>query len=352
MNRVLAGVLEWLTPSRFERASIPGFEGGLRPNHRLDEAPALEGMPADPEDAVFIGDELVVTSPEGVSWTARGEIVPLGGSCGPLARSAAGVITAVEGVGLVEVRGDGSRRVICADEHVRRCITDVAVGSGDVVWVSVGSSTYATDDWIHGLVTDDTSGLVVKVEGGVASIVADGLPWPAGVEVVAGEILVSLSLAHSIVRTGGRAASALRPVLGPLPGFPGRIRAHRGRIVAALPYPRNRLSEMILGDDDVRRDMVTSLSPDTWLVPVLQTPHPVRDPLQLGQLRVHGNAKPWAPVRSYGLAVEFTLEGRIVQSWHSRYGGSRHGITGVAVGDDRIAFVSRAARQVVAVEAA
>jgi len=349
MNRYLTGVLEWLAPRRFERESIPGFEGGLRPNQRLDEARAVDGTPAVPEDAVFLGEELLVSSPEGVTWTARGETSELGGACGALAATTAGVVVAVDGVGLVELRRDGSHTVVCDDEIVAHHVTDLAVDQDGCVWVAVGSAIYTPDEWVLGLVSEDASGMLVRVDAGRATTMLHGLSWLSGIEAVAGGVLMSLSFAHAIVRTTGRIGSGPELVLGPLPGFPGRIRAHGGRLVATVPYPRNRLSEMILGDDEVKRDMIASLTPDTWLVPVLQTPHPVRDPLQLGQLRVHGNAKPWAPARSYGLAIEFTMEGRILQSWHSRYGGRRHGITGVGVGDGRAAFVSRAAREVVEV---
>jgi hypothetical protein len=63
--------------------------------------------------------------------------------------------------------------------------------------------------------------------------------------------------------------------------------------------------------------------------------------MQGGAVKVHGIFKPWAPTRSYGLAVELDSSFAPVRSFHSRADGGRHGIVSVCEWGGEVAFASR-----------
>ena len=131
-------------------------------------------------------------------------------------------------------------------------------------------------------------------------------------------------------------------------GYPGRIRERpAGGWWVAMPYLRNRATELILADDAIRNDMAANIDPTLWLVPMLRSENVYRDPLQIGQQRVMGVLKPWAPPRAYGLVFRVGPDGRIVESAHSRPDGHRKGVTGVAVRDRGVVVACQGARVLV-----
>src|SRR5690606_1620032 len=104
------------------------------------------------------------------------------------------------------------------------------------------------------------------------------------------------------------------PLLRNLPAFPGRIVPHGAGWLVAFPYLRNRLSELLLEESDFVDEMVRTIPPDEWLVPSLRINNPYASALQLGQLRVLGVLKPWAPARTYGLVGVLDEPGRFSAS--------------------------------------
>src|ERR671918_372986 len=139
MSRFVRGVVEWVRPDVVVPTTIPLLERGLRPNDILDEAPLVADVPAHPGDATFVGQHLVVTAPSGITWVGSGPTVDLDGSAGPVA-----------------ALGD------------RAC---------------VASSRFAGTEWADALLAGDRTGSLVRVDAGGATVVVDGLAWPAGCEV-------------------------------------------------------------------------------------------------------------------------------------------------------------------------
>ncbi|MET9216155.1 MULTISPECIES: hypothetical protein [unclassified Nocardia] len=352
MNRTLSTLKEWLNPDWARHRTVPPFEAGLRPNRRLDEGAAL--LPAgdfEPDDLLIRESGDVVFSSGDTVFTLTGAVITplaaLGGQVGALLAVGASVIAAVDGVGLVNIDAAGAARDLCTDPLVASCVTDLALLPDGTVLVTVGSST--AGDWAAALVADDRTGRVVRVEGARAELVADGLGWPAGIESASDtEVLLSLSFEHRIER---RATAALgtrgTPVGANLPVYPGRITATADGWWVAAPYARNRFTELLLDEPELLHEMTATIRPDQWFVPRLRCPNPYTDTLQLGQLRVLGVIKPWAPARSYGLAFRLDRRGRIAESVHSRADGDRHGITGVASRDGRILVAALGFRNVV-----
>jgi hypothetical protein len=227
---------------------------------------------------------------------------------------------------------------LSTDKSVRTCVTDMAALTDGTLLVTVGSQQFTPDEWSRALLAKDASGLIVKVTDGIALIVATDLAWPAGIcQLDDQEILLSVAFSHAIER---RWLSALdkreRLMRKNLPVYPGRIRKCNEGWWIAAPYARNRITELIMDEPKLLSEMVEGIDPPLWPVPRLRDTTPYTDVLQMGQLRMLGVLKPWAPPRSYGLLFLLDAAGRVVRSHHSRVDGRYHGITGMAADGDRL----------------
>jgi hypothetical protein len=349
MNRTISALKEWLNPDWARHRAVPPFEAGLRPNRRLDEGMALLPDAEFEPDDVLIRDngEVVFSSGDSIFTLTDGvvtHLVTLGGQVGSLLVAEDRLVAAVEGVGLVTVDASGVAADLCTDAELAACVTDLALLPDGVVLATIGSRE--VPDWSAALVADDRSGRIVRVDGSRAEVVAEGLGWPSGIENVCdGEVLVSLGFDHRIERRGVAALGKPGTAVGPnLPVYPGRIAATTDGWWVAAPYARNRFTELLLDEPELLREMTATIRQDQWFVPRLRCPDPYTDTLQLGQLRVHGVIKPWAPARSYGLAFRLDQRGRIAESVHSRADSDRHGVTGVASRDGRIVVAARGFR--------
>lgn len=347
MNRTLATLREWIAPGRSPHHSVPPFEAGLRPNRRLDDAEPLLSAGAHEPDDVLVrpGGEIVFSS--GNTLFALRDATPrplavLGGRTGALLDTGDALIVAVEGVGLVRVDDHGTAHDLCTDPLVATGVTDLTRLPDGALLATIGSVTPAHQDWAAALVADDRSGRIVRVDFAHAEIAAEGLARPSGIELASDtEVLLSLGFEHRIER---RRLDALgrpgTPVGSRLPVYPGRIRAAGDGWWVAAPYARNRFTELLLDEPELLAEMRATIRPDEWFVPRLRCANPYTDTLQLGQLRVLGVVKPWAPARSYGLAFRLDARGRITESLHSRADGERHGVTGVAATADGIVLAA------------
>ena len=90
---------------------------------------------------------------------------------------------------------------------------------------------------------------------------------------------------------------------------------------------RTHLVELVLSDHKFKTQMMAEIDPRFWISPSLRATGSYMEPLQGGGIKKLGIIKPWAPPRSYGLAVHIGSGGEIVESLHSRVGGSCHGVT-------------------------
>ncbi|MEV6362288.1 hypothetical protein [Nocardia asteroides] len=349
MNRTISALREWLNPDWARHRAVPPFEAGLRPNRRLDESTVLLAEAEYEPDDVLLRESgaVVFSSGDSIFTLADGVVTrmaTLGGQVGCLLAVEDGVVAAVEGVGLVTVDASGTATDLCADADLAACVTDLALLPDGVVLATIGSREVS--DWSAALVADDRSGRIVRVDGARATVVAEGLGWPGGIDSATdGTVLVSLSFDHRIERRAVADLGTPGTAVGSnLPVYPGRIAAARDGWWVAAPYARNRFTELLLDEPELLREMTATIRRDQWFVPRLRCPDPYTDTLQLGQLRVHGVIKPWAPARSYGLAFRIDQRGRIAEGVHSRADGDRHGVTGVASRDGRIVVAARGFR--------
>ncbi|MGA4788803.1 hypothetical protein [Nocardia sp. AB354] len=343
MNRTIATLAEWINPAWGKHRTVPPMDAGLRPNRRLDEAKEL--LPDDiyePDDVVITESGSVLFGSGAYLLSLRdGEVRPvaeLPGPVGALVCRGGAVIAAVEGTGLVAVDTSGTVTELCTDPVVATCVTDLAVLPDGSLIGTVGSRNHDARNWSRALVRSDRSGLIVRFDGSRARVEAQGLGWPSGIEVAsATEVLVSLSFEHRIeLRSLDALARPARAIARNLPIYPGRLAAAGDGWWVAAPYIRNRVTEMLLDEPAVIEEMVARIDPEDWFVPRLRCTNPYTDTMQMGQLRVLGVVKPWAPARSCGVVVRIDRTGRVVESAHARVDSKRHGVTGLAVSGDDI----------------
>jgi hypothetical protein len=348
MNRTVASLKEWINPNWGIHRSVPPMEAGLRPNDWMSDATSRL-----PEKVVDVD---AVATRAGTLYYSAGQFVhalndpsapvDLGDPVTAIAASPTRLVAAVSGRGLVEIASTGTK-MISEDHAVLRCVTDLAFGADDVIFATVGSAVHDVEDWSRSLLEDDSSGSVVIVRNGSAEVVARDLAWPSGVAVDGDSLILALSLAHTIER---RPLTAINTsgaeLVRNMPVYPGRIEPGPDGFWVAAPYVRNRFTELLIDEPVIRKDMMGSIEQDQWFVPRLGRGNPWTDPLQIGQLRVLGVIKPWAPARSYGLVFHIDRSGRITESHHSRSDRDRHGITGVAVLDGSVVVAARGASDI------
>jgi sugar lactone lactonase YvrE len=359
MSRTSKSVREWFRPGSVERPSIPPMEAGLRPNSRLDDSEVfVEFDGGEPDDIAVDGDGVAVSSGQTVQrLTATGAVksqLDLGGAVTALVTSRAGdLLAAVEGRGLVRVRTDGSTDLLSGDPCLQRCVTAMAAVADGTFLVTVGSSSHSAADWARAMVERSSSGSIVRVTDGTAELLDSGLPWPAGIAPAGADgFVVSLSFAHRVERRSLQNPRAAVSLCENMAGYPGRLIAdEEGGWWVAVPYARNRATEIVLSEPAVATEMVEEIRPDLWLVPCLRTESVYQSPCQVGQIRVLGEIKPWAPARSYGLVFRCDEQGRVLESAHSRADGNCHGATGLGTDrSGRLYAVCRGARKVLVLE--
>jgi hypothetical protein len=353
MNRTLTAIKEWLNPNWAHHQSVPPLEGGLRPNTRLDEADVLvEPGDDEPDDVLLRASGAVWFTSGPALWQVengeRTRLAEFGGHAGTLAEAGGQAVVAVAGTGLVTVDDAGRVTELCTDDAVANCVTDLAALPDGSLLASVGSEVESTDGWARALVDGDRTGRLVRVDGSRAEVIADGLAWPSGVAPAPdGDFLLAQSMRHRIERRSlARPRKQGTVMFQNLPVYPGRITPADGGWWIAAPYARNRVTELFLDEPELLADMVATIKEEEWFVPRLRSENPFTDPLQMGQMRVLGVIKPWAPPRSYGVVFRLDHSGLITTSAHSRVDGKRHGVTGVSVADGRMVLAARGHRAV------
>lgn len=337
MGRFLDGVF-----GRGEHAiTVPALDGAFRPNTALDEAPAAMTLDAPDALALFDGRLVVSSGPD---------LVEVGG--GVLRSFAAPILLAAElpGGGLALALADGRLEFaggprdgesLPLPEGLRCPTAACADGQGGLI-VANGSARNGPDDWRRDLLEKNRTGAVwrLPLDGGAPTLLAGELAWPAGVLLHRGTLAVSEAWRSRLLRldpAGGRASE----IVGNLPGYPGRLSEGHGRAWLAMFAPRSQLLEFVLREDRFRTRMMDEIDPALWIAPSLRSGVDNLEPLQAGGVKQLGVLKPWAPMRSFGLAVELDDDLRPRRSFHSRADGRRHGVVSVRETAGRLVFASK-----------
>lgn len=323
VERMIGGMF-----GRRSSLSVPILDGAFKPNNLLEEAEIVLERP---------GLEDVALAPDGRLLAAAGNEVLLveGGKAVPL-EVHDGAITALT------VMKDGRRAVALGDRVVVegrsapvreaagrpfRAVTALAPAENGGLLVCDASSSHSGDRWQHDLMTKGRSGrlLVLDPASGKASLLQDGLGWAFGAMQARDGVLVSESWRHRL-RLAGKGGGR-RDATAELPGYPARITATAdGGFWLSLFSGRAQIVEFVLGENSFRREMMATVDPKYWISPALSSGEDFYEPLQSGGVKHMGILKPWAPPRSYGLAVRFDAARTPLMSVHSRVGGRNHGI--------------------------
>jgi hypothetical protein len=323
--------------------SVPIFDGALKPNHELEDAPIFyQGQAA--WDLCSDGEQL---------WLADGHTLvnlhPNGAS--HVVLQAQGVITAVCALaGGVAYAEQGRGVFVHGGAHDGRSWTQINAQAlihvnalscaQDGLIATQGSQAFAPDQWQFDLMGKGQSAQVIHlpISDGPATVLRSNMAYAFGALHMNDEIWVSESWQHRLVALSSSSpqAQASREVLAQLPGYPSRMtKSAAGGAWLSVFACRTQLVEFVLRETAFRERMMHTMPPELWVAPQLRSGQSFLEPLQGGGIKQMGVLKPWAPPRSYGLVVRLNEQGVAVQSLHSRGGGRHHGVVALAeCGDD------------------
>ena len=323
--------------------AVPILDGVFKPNNLLEEAEivkecaGMEDMAVDADGRLHIacGNLVMVLKDDG--QTEEVECYDT-------------VITALAFL------GDGRRVVALGDrlviegraEPVReaagkpfRAITALSPTGGGQLLVSDASAHNGYDRWKYDLMEKRASGRLVRLDAvsGSSEVLQSGVAWSYGAcQRPDGDILLSESWRHRLRHLGGKRASE------ELPGYPARITPTAdGGFWLALFSARMQIVEFVLSETDFRREMMATVDPHYWIGPAFSSGQDFHEPLQSGGVKQMGILKPWAPPRSYGLAVRYDRSGSPLMSIHSRVGGENHGVVTVLERGEEVLALSKGA---------
>jgi hypothetical protein len=332
----LANLLPWTRPA----ATVPSMDGALRPNQALDHAVLLAECPA-PDNLVWQDDHLLFTSGKRVllldSLHHEGaepeEILHFDHEITALAAAEDGSLAVAQGAaGIAIVGGTHDGRTIMGFGG-RKLVAPTALcfADPDTLFVAVGSDAHSAADWQRDLLERRTAGSVwrVPLDGGDPVCLAAHLAYPNGLLLHDnGRIAVSEAWRHRLLDFPTGTRGAPRVLLDDLPGYPGRLSpASDGGAWLAVFAPRTQLVEFVLRENRYRHWMMQTIEPAHWIAPTLRAGLSYKEPMQGGAVKTLGIFKPWAPSRSYGLAVRLDRAFIPTTSLHSRADGKRHGVT-------------------------
>jgi hypothetical protein len=324
--------------------TIPPLDGAFRANTALDDAPVFATLPD--VDNLCLHRGRVLASSGAELYALAGDADPQTIETFPAPISA----LASSGEGLAVGLADGTlieNDTPVALHHSVACITALAYAPDGALWIANGSDRHGPGDWVRDLMEKNATGSVWRRAPGEGSEkMADNLAWPYGVLPDAAGATVSESWRHRLVRVEGGHAT---PTLRHLPGYPARLSpcADSGAWLT-LFAPRNRLIELVLQETHYRYDMMASVPRAFWIAPAMSSGTSFLEPLQCGGIRVMGVHKPWAPSRSYGLAVRLDADMAPQYTLHSRANGRRHGTCSAIEAAGEVLVASRGGGVVVA----
>ena len=322
--------------------TVPVFDGALKSNNLLEEAPVFATLDA-PQDLATDGRALFVANGNTV---LRYELAAPGAGASAGAAEVqrfdrpVSALACLPGGGMA-VALDGRQVRIAGGVHDGRCwdavtgtplhaVNAISVGADDRLLVTDGSREHAFEHWKHDLMGLGRSGRVLELnlaDGGGREI-ATGLAHAFGACAVGDSVWASESWRHRVMAYGG--GQGARSVTDALPGYPSRISPasaqHGGGYWLTCFTLRTQLVEFVLREPAYRKRMLEEIEPQYWIAPALNSGNTFLEPMQGAQLKMMGIVKPWAPPHSYGLVIRLTAEGMVRYSLHSRFDGKHHGV--------------------------
>ena len=347
-----------------DRHAIPVLDGPMRANERLDEGVVLNDTLAEPDDVAICEDGCAwVTSQDAVyrfvspRFDDAPRKIDLGGPATAMTpRPGGGVAVAVAGRGVVLVAKDGlTSPLTLTGAAPLGCPTALAFGPDNALFACDGSMENPPDRWVYDLMRRGTSGRLLRIDlsTGATTTLVDRMKWPNGLCIAQdGQSLIIVEAwSHSLLKLPFKGPlGKVQRIAENLPGYPARILRYGTGYAMTYFALRTQLVDFVLTEDAYRQKMIERIEPEFWIAPSLRSEGHYLEPVQGGGLKKHGSLKAWAPPRSYGLVVVFDEEFEPVASFHSRVGGSCHGVTGIASrGEGSLTVAAKGAGKVVEV---
>jgi hypothetical protein len=335
--RVIRAGLDQFLGRGAAAVTVPPMDGALKPNNLLDEADCVAEVAA-PDNLLFLGDDPVFSSEARIyrlhHQTGKLEVVhEFEHTITALAFSPGGVLAvASEGGGVALVGGtQHGRSFDKIGGQALACITALAFQDESSLLVCIGSQENSHAAWQRDLLTHGRTGSVWQIDlaSGAAARIVGGLAFPNGILLDSGkqQLIVSESWQKRLI--GCQLPNGkITQLIDDLPGYPARLSSNgRGGAWLSVFAPRSQLIEFVLRERTYRHAMMAEVAPEYWVAPALRSGISFKEPMQGGALKQMGILKPWAPTRSYGLAIELNERFEAIRSLHSRAAGHRHGIT-------------------------
>jgi len=310
--------------------TVPSLDGALKPNNRLDEEP--EGISGEaPDNLVGFGSMVIWSEGATLRSGETGDIwLQMPSEVTALAAFSDQILAVAllgDGVVLLDQQGEEQKHFSSPElNHITAlCFLDT-----DTLVLTVGSTRNSFHNWQKDLLEQKYSGQLIKldVKTGDTTVLMDQLAYPSGVSTLPnGHYLISEAWKARLIEVDAEKGKIL-PHMEDLPAYPGRIvPSQGGGYWITFFAPRSPLIEFVLREPEYRKAMMAEIAPEFWIAPALRSGYSFHEPLQGGALKQMGILKPWAPTRSYGLVLELNDQFVPMQSFHSRAGGRRHGIT-------------------------
>lgn len=342
-----------------DTATVPSMDGALRPNQALEQAKLLVTC-EQPDNAVLSGGRVLFSSGDTLFSLPDGAGEPdalrsFDGAIIAMAAAPDGALAiALKDRGIVVVGGAHDGTAIAGIGPKRlTAITTLTFAAAHTLLVCIGSDRLGLDDWQRDLLERGESGSVwqVSLQGGAPVCIARNLAYPSGVMVQEDSVIVSEAWRHRLIAVPASGEGRVQLVLDDLPGYPGRLSERSGGGAWLSVFaPRSQLIEFVLREQAFRRHMMAKIDTRYWIAPSLRAGRSFKEPMQVGAVKTLGVHKPWAPTRSYGLAVCLD-EGFVpVLSLHSRADGHRHGVTSCVEMEGRLIVTCRGDGAVVAAD--
>jgi hypothetical protein len=311
--------------------TVPSFDGALKPNQILEQADTVAAFDA-PEDLASDGKVLYVADGSAIrrlEGTATTEIRrferPITALC---CLPDGGLAVALDGreVQIFATPAASEPRVTFSDGSMI-AINALAPGPGRTLIATDGSSARPYRQWVHDLMERGRTGrvIVLDVASGSIRTITSGLHYAFGACAAGANILVSESWRHRVIAIAPDGRQ--RTVLDNLPVYPSRLSpAASGGFWLTAFAARTQLVEFVLRENAYRRRMMAEIDPQYWIAPKLKSGQSFLEPMQGAHIKTMGVIKPWAPPRSYGLAIRLNAEGVPLSALHSRVDGVNHGV--------------------------
>lgn len=297
--------------------TVPPLDGAWKPDNRLEEA--APGISARAPMALALREGALIWAEGAQVMSERGVIAAAPAPITALAVSPAGDL-------VVASRGLQFGAESPAELAALSCVTGLCYDATGALWIAQGSVLHDFSDWSRDFLEQRRAGRLLRWQGGRLAVVAEKLGFPWGLMADGAGVVVAEAWCKRLIHIDKNGAQKL--LVDDLPGYPaGLAPAASGGAWLSLFAPRSPLLELVLREPKYRREMMAEVPPDFWIAPALSSGKSFFEPMQGGALKQMGTLKPWAPSRSAGLVAEFTATWTPVQSFHSRAGGRRHGVT-------------------------